>query len=179
MATRTLMTVLFAAGLVLLAGHAYAKDNLCGECHTQAEMASFGGVMRWDRSVFQDRNTICPGMLELKKDMYFTESRLAKYDVQLDTLETNTRRYPEYMREDLAKSAVAYADLLSSPVPTSIDAFGGPDLKIKKGLHANVYDKVNKLSDDYTMEKVVGLGLMGVMLVMLLLFFGLKNTVKE
>jgi hypothetical protein len=135
-------------------------------------------VLAWDRSVYQVKDTQCPGLLELKRDAYFTESRLVKYDEYLTHLEHNTRRYPEYMREDLDRSAVAYADL-ASVVPTSIEAFSAPDLKIKKDMHSAVYEKLNKLRDDYRLEKVVGLGLFCALLVSFLIFLGLKNTLKE
>ncbi len=167
-----------AACLLAICGTAQAKDNLCGECHTQKEMASFGNVLQWDRSIYQVKDTMCPGLLELKRDAYFTESRLVKYDEFLTHLEHQTRRYPEYMREDLDKGAVAYADL-AGVMPTSIEAFSAPDLKIKKDMQSAVYEKLNNLRDDYRLEKVIGLGLFGVLIVMFLMSLGLKNTLKE
>ncbi|HLB25209.1 MAG TPA: hypothetical protein VJM83_02650 [Nitrospirota bacterium] len=172
----------YAAALVvacaaLIASEAYAKDNLCGECHTAKEVASFGDVLGWDRSIYQVKDTLCPGILELRKDTYFTESRLAKYNEFLTHMEHETRRYPEYLREDLDKYGVAYADLLSF-TPASIEDFAGPNLKIKKNVHG-LYEKFNKLRDDYTLEKVIGWALVGVMLISLLVFMGLKNTIKE
>ncbi len=179
-ATRTLKVfLLFAAGLVLYAGQALAKDNFCAECHTAKEVAAFGNVLDWNKSIYQEKNTICPGLFELKKDAYFTESRLAKYDEFLTTLEEKTRRYPEYMREDLDQSAITYADLVSGPAPDSISSFAGPDLKIKKALQENVYSKLEKLQDDYRMEKIIGLALIGTMLLTLLMNLGLKNTLKD
>ena len=169
---------LIAACLLALCGTAQAKDNLCGECHTAKEIASFGNVLNWDRSIFQVKDTPCPGILELKRDAYFTESRLAKYDEFLTHLEHQTRRYPEYMKEELVKNAVKYADL-ASVMPTSIEAFTGPDLKIKKDMHSEAYEKLNKLRGDYGLEKVMGLALFGVLLVTFLMFLGLKNTLKE
>lgn len=179
-ATRTLkIFLLFAASLVLYAGQALAKDNFCAECHTAKEVAAFGNVLDWNKSIYQEKNTICPGLFELKKEAYFTESRLAKYDEFLTKLEDNTRRYPEYMREDLDQSAITYADLVSGPAPVSISAFADPNLKIKKALQENVYGKLEKLQDDYKMEKVIGLALIGIMLLTLLMNFGLKNTLKD
>ena len=168
---------LVVAGIMLLATQAYAKDNRCGECHTSKEMASFGNVLGWDKSVYQEKNTVCPGILELKKDTYFTESRLVKYDEFLTRMEEETRRYPQFLREDLVKAGVAYADL-SETTPSSIEGFTGPNLKIKKNV-GGVYEKFNNLRDNYKMEKVIGLGLVGVMLLSLLFSFGLKNTIKE
>ncbi len=168
---------LVVAGIMLLATQAYAKDNRCGECHTSKEMASFGNVMGWDKSVYQEKNTLCPGILELKKDTFFTESRLVKYDEFLTRMEEETRRYPQFLREDLTKAGVAYADL-SETTPTSIEGFSGPDLKIKKNV-GGVYEKFNNLRDNYKMEKVIGLGLVVVMLLAFLLSLGLKNTIKE
>ena len=169
---------LLAACLLAISGPAQAKDNYCGECHTGKEIASFGNVLHWDRSIYQVKDTPCPGILELKRDAYFTESRLVKYDEFLTHLEHKTRRYPEYMREDLDKSAVQYADL-ASVMPASIEAFSGPDLRIKKDINSNVYEKLNKLRGDYSMEKVIGFGLFGVLLVSFLMSLGLKNTLKE
>ena len=178
--TRTLtFFLLFAASLVLFAGQALAKDDFCAECHTSKEVAAFGNVLDWNKSIYQEKNTICPGLFELKKEAYFTESRLVKYAGFLTNLEENTRRYPEYMREDLDKSAIVYADLVSGPAPDSISSFTGPDLKINKALQSNVYEKLNKLRDDYTMEKVIGLALIVTMLLTLLIYFGLKNTLKD
>ena len=51
------------------------------------------------------------------------------------------------------------------------------NLKIKKAVH-EVYQNINKLWDDHKMEKVIGFGLAGAMLITLLFFFGLKNTLK-
>jgi len=167
---------LLAAALLLLATQAYAKDNLCGECHTSKEIAAFGNVMSWDRSVFQSKDTLCPGILELKKEAYFTESRLVKFDELLTELEHKTRRYPEYMRADMDGYAVQYAGL-ATVTPTSIDSIAGPNLKIKKKMH-EVYETMNKLKDNYKMEKVIGFGLAGVMLILLLFSLGLKNTLK-
>lgn len=156
---------------------AYAKDNLCGECHTGSEMASFGNVLGWDRSIYQEKGTLCPGVMELKKDTYFTESRLVKYNEFLTEMEHQTRRYPEYLREDLDNYTVQYAGLLGM-TPSSIDSFAGPDLKIKKNVN-EVYIKYNRAMDDYKFEKVMGIGLLATMLVFLLFFLGLKNTIKE
>jgi len=167
---------LLILGLMLLATQAYAKDNFCGECHTSKEMASFSGVMEWDKSVYQGKDTLCPGIASIKKDTYFTESRLEKYDEFLTEMEHKTRRYPEFLREDLVKSGVKYADL-ASVTPTSIDGFSGADLKLKKKIH-EVYETYNKLADNYRMEKVMGLFLVGVMLVAFLFSLGLKNTLK-
>ena len=60
---------------------------------------------------------------------------------------------------------------------TSIAGIAGPNLKIKKKV-GDLYTNYNKLLDDYKMEKVIGFGLVGVMLLSLLLSFGLKNTLK-
>ena len=168
---------LIAVSLLILATQAYAKDNYCGECHTAREMAGFGNVMGWDRSIYQEKGTLCPGVMELKKEAYFTESRLAKYNLFLTELEENTRRYPEYIREDLVKDGVQYHEL-ATVNPTSIGGITGPNLKIKKKIN-EVYTTLNKLRDDYTMEKVIGIGLVLVMLLTLLLSLGLKNTLKE
>jgi hypothetical protein len=168
---------LLVAGVLAIATQAYAKDNRCGECHTGKEIASFGNVLGWDRSIYQVKGELCPGVMELKKDTFFTESRLVKYNEFLTHLEHQTRRYPEYMREDLDKYGVQYAELVSF-TPSSIDAFAGPDLKIKKNIN-EVYIKYNRASDDYKFEKVAGIGLVVTMLVLLLFFLGLKNTIKE
>ena len=104
-------TTLIAVCLLFLATQAYAKDNFCGECHTAREVAGFGNVMAWDRSIFQEKDTLCPGILELKKEAYFTESRLGKYNMFLTEMEEKTRRYPEYIREDLVKDGVQLASL--------------------------------------------------------------------
>ena len=168
---------LLVVGLMFLATQAYARDNFCGECHTSKELAAFGNVLAWNKNVYQGKDTMCPGMLAINKDLYFTESRLAKFDTFLTEMEHKTRRYPEYMKEDLAKAEVAYADLAAGSVPTSIDGFSGPDLKLKKKVH-EVYETYNKLMGDYSMEKVIGLLLVGTMVVSLLLFLGLKNTLK-
>ncbi len=167
---------LLAASLLLLATQAYAKDNFCGECHTSKEVASFGNIMNWDKSVYQVKDSLCPGVLELKKEAYFTESRLVKFDEFLTELEHKTRRYPEFMREDMDKYSVQYAEL-ATVTPTSIGSIAGPNLNIKKKIH-DVYQTMNKLKDDFKMEKVFGFGLAGVMLISLLFFLGLKNTLK-
>jgi len=176
-AIRTLSGLALAAVLVLAASVSHAKDNYCAECHTSKEVASFGNVMGWDKSVYQEKNTLCPGLIEIKKGTFFTESRLVKYNEYLSQMEEKTRRYSWYMKEDLVKSGVAYADLASMN-PASIDAFTTPNLKIKKGMN-DLYEKYNKLQDDYMMEKIIGLALIGVMLVSLLISFGLKNTLKD
>jgi len=168
---------LIVLGMICLATQAYAKDNFCAECHTASEVAAFGRVMNWEKSIYQVKDTRCPGLLELKKGAYFTESQLVKYDMYLTELEGKTRRYPEYIREDLDKGTVAYVDLAGT-VPTSIDGVAGPALKIKKSIHG-AYETLNKLRDDYTLEKVVGLGLVLTLVVMLLFSLGLKNTLKE
>jgi len=168
---------LLILGLLCLATQAYAKDNLCGECHTSREVAAFGGVTNWDRSIYQLKDTRCPGLLEIKKGNYFTESQLVKYNENLTEMEEKTRRYPEYLREDLDKSSVAYKDL-SVLTPTSIEKVAGPTLKVKKGVH-EIYETLNKLRGDYKMEKVVGFGLVGSLLIAFLLVLGLKNTLKE
>jgi hypothetical protein len=171
--------LLFIAALAVLLTPAFAaaKDNYCGECHTAREIASFGSLTKWDRSIYQQKDTLCPGLFDLKKEQYFTESRLLKYDNFLTTMEEQTRRYPEYLREDLVKYGVQYADLKSQNVD-SIDAFAVPNLKIKKNL-GEVYETYNKLREDYGMEKVIGLGLLAVLIISLLFFLGLKKTVKE
>ena len=176
-ALRTLSGLALASLLVLVASVSYAKDNYCGECHTSKEIASFGSVMDWDKSVYQEKNTLCPGLTEIKKGTFFTESRLVKYNESLTQMEEKTRRYAYYMKDDLTKSGVAYADL-ASLTPTSIDAFTTPNLKIKKGMN-ELYEKYNKLQDDYRMEKIIGLALIIVMLLNLLISFGLKNTLKD
>ncbi len=171
--------LLFVAALAVLLTPAFAaaKDNYCGECHTAREIASFGSLTRWDRSIYQQKDTLCPGLFEIKKEQYFTESRLLKYDNFLTVMEEQTRRYPEYLKEDLVKYGVQYADLKSQNVD-SIDAFAVPNLKIKKNL-GGVYETFNKLREDYKMEKVIGLGLLAVVIISLLFFMGLKKTVKE
>jgi hypothetical protein len=168
---------LLIAGMLALATSAYAKDNLCGECHTQKEIASFGNVLGWDRSIYQEKGELCPGIMELKKETFFSESRLVKYNEFLTHLEHQTRRYPEYLREELDKYTVQYAEL-ASVIPSSIDGFAGPNLKIKKNVN-EVYTKYNRADDDYKFEKVAGIGLLVTMLVFLLFFLGLKNTIKE
>lgn len=172
-----LIHMALVVGLVMTASQAFAKDNFCAECHTANEVAAFGNMLEWDRSVFQVKDTLCPGMLELKKDTYFTESRLVNYRESLVKLEEETRRYSVYKEEDLDRYAVKYADL-AAVSPTSISAFAGPNLKIKKQVH-EVYENLNKLRGDYRMEKVIGFGLVGVMLITFLLHLGLKNTLKE
>ncbi|MHB8173994.1 MAG: hypothetical protein ACYDFU_05990 [Nitrospirota bacterium] len=172
--------LLFITALVVLFIPAYAaaKDNYCAECHTAREISSFGSLTKWDRSIYQQqKDTLCPGLFEIKKEQYFTESRLLKYDQFLTQLEEQTRRYPEYLRTDLVKYGVQYADLKSKDVD-SIDSFAGPNLKIKKGM-GEVYENINKLRDDYKMEKVIGFALLVVIIVSLLFFLGLKKTVKE
>lgn len=171
--------LLFVAALAVLLTPAFAaaKDNYCGECHTAREIASFGSLTRWDRSIYQQKDTLCPGLFEIKKEQYFTESRLLKYDNFLTVMEEQTRRYPEYLKEDLVKYGVQYADLKSQSVD-SIDAFAVPNLKIKKNL-GGVYETFNKLREDFKMEKVIGLGLLAVVIISLLFFMGLKKTVKE
>lgn len=172
--------LLFIAALAVLFVPVYAaaKDNYCAECHTAGEIASFGSLMTWDRSIYQEqKSTLCPGLFELKKEQYFTESRLLKYNQFLTDLDEQTMRYPEYMREDLVKYNIQYADLRAKDVD-SIDSFAGPNLKIKKGM-GEIYENINKLRDDYKMEKVIGLGLLAVMIISLLFFLGLKKTVKE
>jgi hypothetical protein len=171
--------LLFIAALAVLLTPAFAaaKDNYCGECHTAREIASFGSLTKWDRSIYQEKDTLCPGLFDLKKEQYFTESRLLKYDNFLTAMDEQTRRYPEYLREDLVKYGVQYADLKSQNVD-SIDAFAVPNLKIKKNL-GEVYETYNKLREDYGMEKVIGLGLLAVLIISLLFFLGLKKTVKE
>ena len=166
-----------ALAVLLTPAFAAAKDNYCGECHTAREIASFGSLTRWDRSIYQQKDTLCPGLFEIKKEQYFTESRLLKYDNFLTVMEEQTRRYPEYLKEDLVKYGVQYADLKSQSVD-SIDAFAVPNLKIKKNL-GGVYETFNKLREDYKMEKVIGLGLLAVVIISLLFFMGLKKTVKE
>jgi hypothetical protein len=168
---------LLIAGMLALATQAYAKDNLCGECHTSREIASFGNVLGWDRSIYQEKGELCPGIMELKKETFFSESRLVKYNEFLTHLEHQTRRYPEYLREDLDKYTVQYAEL-ASVMPSSIDGFAGPNLKIKKNVN-EVYTKFGRAADDYKFEKVAGIGLVVTMLVFLLFFLGLKNTIKE
>ncbi|MBI5694573.1 MAG: hypothetical protein HZC51_02380 [Nitrospirae bacterium] len=172
-----LIPLTLVVGLAMFATQAFAKDNYCAECHTADEVAAFGNVIEWDRSVFQVKDTLCPGMLELKKDAYFTESRLANYREFLKETEESTRRYTVYKEEDLDRIAVKYADL-ASVSPASIGSFTGPNLKIKKSVH-EIYENLNKLRGDYRMEKVVGFGLVGVMLITFLLHLGLKNTLKE
>jgi hypothetical protein len=171
--------LLFIAALAVLLTPAFAaaKDNYCGECHTAREIASFGSLTKWDRSIYQEKDTLCPGLFDLKKEQYFTESRLLKYDNFLTAMDEQTRRYPEYLREDLVKYGIQYADLKSQNVD-SIDAFAVPNLKIKKNL-GEVYETYNKLREDYGMEKVIGLGLLAVLIISLLFFLGLKKTVKE
>jgi hypothetical protein len=166
-----------ALAVLLTPAFAAAKDNYCGECHTAREIASFGSLTKWDRSIYQEKDTLCPGLFDLKKEQYFTESRLLKYDNFLTAMDEQTRRYPEYLREDLVKYGVQYADLKSQNVD-SIDAFAVPNLKIKKNL-GEVYETYNKLREDYGMEKVIGLGLLAVLIISLLFFLGLKKTVKE
>jgi hypothetical protein len=169
---------LMVMALLFLAGQAQAKDNYCAECHISSEIAAFGNVMKWDRSIFQAKdNTVCPGVLDLKREAYFSESRLVKYDVFLTELEHQARRYPEYMREDLVKQGVKYEDLVSL-TPTSIESVTGPNLKIKKSMH-EVYEKINKLRGDHKMEYVIGGSLLITLLLMLLFSLGLKNTIKE
>ena len=168
---------LLVLGMLLLSTGAYAKDNFCGECHTSGEVAAFGKVMDYDKSIYQVKDTRCPGLIELKKGAYFTDSWLIKYNKDLTLMEEQTRRYPEYIREDIDRGAVSFADL-KDVQPTSIDGVAGPNLKIKKGVHG-VYETMNKLREDYRLEKVVGLGLVCTMLLMLLFSFGLKNTLKE
>ncbi len=167
---------LIVAGILLIAAQAYAKDNYCGECHTAKEIAAFGNVMAWDRSVYQAKGSLCPGFFELKKEAYFSESRLVKFNEFLTELDEKARKYPEYMREDLDADAVQYAEL-ATITPTSINGLADPNLKIKKKMN-DVYQTINKLWDDHKMEKVMGFGLFGVMLISLLFFLGLKNTLK-
>ena len=52
------------------------------------------------------------------------------------------------------------------------------DIKIKKNIN-EVYIKYNRAMDDYKFEKVAGVGLVVTMIVFLLFFLGLKNTIKE
>jgi hypothetical protein len=174
---RLITITLVLAALLLISAQANAKDNFCAECHTSMEIAAFGNVMEWDKSVFQARETLCPGVLELKKEAFFAESRMVKYDEFLTELEHTTRRYPEYMREDLVKQGVKYEEL-ASMTPSSIGGIAGPNLKVKKGMHG-VYETLNKLRGDFGLEKVMGYSLLGTMIVSLLFAFGLKNTLKE
>lgn len=174
---RLIPITLVLAALLLIAGPACAKDNFCAECHTASEVAAAGNLMKWDRSVFQAKETLCPGVLELKKEAFFSESRLANYDEFLTELEEHTRRYPEYMREDLVKQSVSYAEL-ASVTPASIGSVAGANLKLKKNMHS-IYDTMNKLRGDYKLEKVMGYGLLSTMIASLLFAFGLKNTLKE
>lgn len=174
---RLIPITLVLAALLLITAQANAKDNFCAECHTSMEIASFGNVMEWDKSVFQAKETLCPGVLELKKEAYFTESRLAKYDEFLTEMEHTTRRYPEYMREDLVKQGVKYAEL-ASITPTSIGSIAGPNMKVKKSI-GGLYETLNKLRGDYKLEKVMGYSLLGTMILSLLFALGLKNTLKE
>lgn len=173
---KTIPAVLIALCLAMTAAEAYAKDNLCGECHTAREMAAMGGMMGWDRSIYQQKDTNCPGVLELKKDAYFTESRLVRYNELLNKMEEKTRRYPEFIREDLDRFSVSYAEM-GSATPASIEESTGPVLKLKKKIN-EVYQTINKLREDYRMEKVMGFAFLGTLLVMLLIFLGLKNTLK-
>jgi hypothetical protein len=166
------------AGFLMVAPGAMAKDNFCAECHTQGEIAATGNLMEWDASIHQVvGGTICPGVLELKKEAYFTESRLAKYDVSLTDLEHSMRRWPENMRTDLTKQNIKYAEMKNLP-HRSINSMSGKNLKIKKGMHG-VYEKLNKLRGDYGMEKVLGYSLVGTMIIMFMMFLALKNTLKE
>jgi len=174
---KLLSVALVLTALLLITAQAQAKDNFCAECHTSTEIAAFGDVMRWDQSIFQEKDEICPGVLELKKEAFFTESRLVKYDEFLTELEHETRRYPEYMRQDLVKQGVKYADLAQG-TPMSIASVAGPNLKIKKSMH-EIYAKVNKLRGDDHLEYVLGITLFVTMLLLLLFSLGLKNTLKE
>ena len=175
-AMRILSGMAIAAVLVLSASVSFAKDNYCAECHTSKEIASFGAVTEWDKSVYQEKNTLCPGITEIKRGGYFSESRFVRYNESFLEMEEKTRRYPWYMKEDLTKSGIAYADL-ASVTPSSIEAFTNPNLKIKKGM-GELYEKYNKLQDDYGMEKIIGLALIGVMGLTFLVNLGLKNTLK-
>jgi len=166
------------AGLLLVAPAAMAGDNFCSECHTKGEIASFGDVMAWEGSIHQEvSGTICPGVKELKKEAYFTESRGVKYNEFLTHMEHQTRRWPEIMRQDLVKQQISYYELRNLP-QMSIGSVAAKNLKIKKGMHG-VYEKLNKIRGDYGMEKVLGFSLVGTMLIMLMVFLALKNTLKE
>ncbi len=174
---KLLSVTLVLTALLLMTAQAHAKDNYCAECHTSSEMAAFGNVMQWDQSIYQEKDELCPGVFELKKEAFFTESRLLKYDEFLTELEHETRRYPEYMRQDLVKQGVKYADLAGG-TPSSIASVAGPNLKIKKSMH-EIYEKVNKLRGDDHMEYVLGITLFVTVLLSLLFALGLKNTLKE
>jgi len=175
---RIISIVTLLAGLLLIAPAAFAADNFCAECHTKGEIAKFGDVMNWDGSIHEDvGGTICPGVLQLKKETYFTESRGAKYNVFLTELEEQTRRWPNELRKDLAKEQIKFSELKNLP-HSSINSVSGPNMKIKKGIHG-VYEGLNKLRGDYGMEKVLGYSLVGTVLIMLMVFLALKNTLKE
>ena len=72
---RLIPITLVLDALLLFTTQASAKDNFCAECHTSMEIASFGNVMGWDRSVFQEKDSLCPGVLDLKREAYFSGSR--------------------------------------------------------------------------------------------------------
>lgn len=168
--------ILFISMLNLASiAHAQAR-HFCVECHTSQEIASFRNLLAWEKSIYQEKNNLCPSMRRLKEEIYFIESQIVKYAQILDQLEKN-RVLTGKMKKELLQQTVAYHEAVMIE-PVSQEEITAKTIKIKNKIN-KVYIQINQIRDRLRMEKVFGLGVLTTILISFFILLGIKKTLKE
>jgi|TARA_B100000315_G_C14464783_1_gene535435 hypothetical protein len=170
---KTFLFFLFIVGLASIA-QAQTK-RFCAECHTSREISSFGNVLAWGKSIYQEKNHPCPSAKRLKEEGYFTESRIVKYGQVLDQLEKN-RILTGRMKKGLLQQTVAYSEAIALN-PVSQEDIAAQTAKIKNNLN-KTYLQINQVRDRLKTEKVFGLGVLTTLLMIFSILLGIEKTFK-
>lgn len=171
------MRVILFLFMLTLASRAHAQTrHFCVECHTSQEISSFKNVLAWEKSIYQEKNRLCPSVKRLKEEKYFIESQIVKYAQVLDQLEKN-RIITGRMEKNLLRQTIAYGEIATVD-PASQEDITDRTAKIKNHIH-KIYIQINQIRDRLKMEKVFGLGVLTTLLILFSVLLGIQKTLKE
>lgn len=153
-------------------------DDFCIECHGTAELGEMVDVLSRRASIYQEVNTACPALREIKQEVFFTESRLLRTALALRAFERRHWYNVDAEKERLARASAAFAQVLAAGAPVHSVGQVASELGAVRFRANKVYQELNRARDEVRRRKLVGFTVVGLGVLFLSTLLGLKHAYK-
>ena len=162
---------------VMISQPAHAgTSGYCLECHSQRWIERFdrdtGRSPSEDRSVYQAKLDLCPGLRSLSEEIFFTESRIVQLDRVLRSLERDGSN-TDNLKKGISESAESLSDLKGER-KGSVEQLSKEASAARAALQ-KIYARILHVREEASRRWLIGLGCLFLLGLLVLLGLGYRK----
>jgi len=147
--------------------------GFCLECHSSRYLQSLKDSSPvWDRSIYQARVELCPGIRSLSEENSFTESRIVRINAILKRLEQDGWAMNS-SRKKVFQIAESFSRLKNDEIAAA-SQFARESSGLRIALQ-KVYEEAIRYRTETSQRRLIGVGILAFIAVMVLLGIGLDK----